>query len=43
MFTFLGITLVSLLVPVGLGMFLKSKWPEIAQKVLKVSFSSHLH
>ncbi|KAA0715758.1 Ileal sodium/bile acid cotransporter [Triplophysa tibetana] len=32
----IGITLVSLLVPVGLGMLLKSKWPELAKKVLKV-------
>lgn len=29
----------SLLVPVGLGMLLKSKWPELAKKVLKVSLS----
>ncbi|XP_055071024.1 ileal sodium/bile acid cotransporter [Misgurnus anguillicaudatus] len=32
----IGITLVSLLVPVGLGMLVKSKWPEIAKKILKV-------
>lgn len=32
----IGITLVSLLVPVGLGMLVKHKWPKAAKKILKV-------
>ncbi|KAI9534992.1 hypothetical protein NQZ68_007077 [Dissostichus eleginoides] len=32
----IGITLVSLLVPTGLGMLVKRKWPRYAKKILKV-------
>lgn len=32
----LGITLVSLLVPIALGMFVKHKWPKVAKKILKI-------
>ncbi|XP_030642479.1 ileal sodium/bile acid cotransporter [Chanos chanos] len=32
----IGITLVSLLVPVSLGMYVKHKWPRQAKKILKV-------
>ncbi|KAM4608684.1 ileal sodium/bile acid cotransporter [Polymixia lowei] len=32
----IGITLVSLLVPVALGMYVKHKWPLVARKILKV-------
>ncbi|XP_073702221.1 ileal sodium/bile acid cotransporter [Garra rufa] len=32
----IGITLVSLLVPIGLGMIVKHKWPKAAKKILKV-------
>ncbi|MCJ8732288.1 hypothetical protein PDJAM_G00209560 [Pangasius djambal] len=31
----IGITLVSLLVPVTLGMFVKHRWPKVAKKILK--------
>nr|XP_020462287.1 ileal sodium/bile acid cotransporter [Monopterus albus] len=32
----IGITLAALLIPVALGMYLKSRWPLIAKKILKV-------
>ncbi|XP_050975659.1 ileal sodium/bile acid cotransporter [Labeo rohita] len=32
----IGITLVGLLVPIGLGMLVKHKWPKAAKKILKV-------
>ncbi|XP_066542858.1 ileal sodium/bile acid cotransporter [Hoplias malabaricus] len=32
----IGITLVSLLVPVSVGMFVKHRWPKVAKKILKV-------
>ncbi|XP_015464104.1 ileal sodium/bile acid cotransporter [Astyanax mexicanus] len=32
----IGITLVSLLIPVSVGMFVKHKWPKVAKKILKV-------
>ncbi|KAM6984992.1 ileal sodium/bile acid cotransporter [Aplochiton taeniatus] len=32
----IGITLVSLLIPVGLGIYVKNKWPKVAKKILKV-------
>ncbi|XP_036400569.1 ileal sodium/bile acid cotransporter [Megalops cyprinoides] len=32
----IGITLVSLLVPVALGIYVKNKWPKVAKKILKV-------
>ncbi|XP_036396724.1 ileal sodium/bile acid cotransporter-like [Megalops cyprinoides] len=32
----IGITLVSLLIPVGLGIYVKHRWPRIAKKILKV-------
>ncbi|XP_028848148.1 ileal sodium/bile acid cotransporter [Denticeps clupeoides] len=32
----IGITLVSLLVPVALGILVKNKWPKVAKKILKV-------
>lgn len=33
---FSGITLVALLVPIALGMYVKRRWPHIAKKILKV-------
>uniref|UniRef100_A0A8C0YR13 Ileal sodium/bile acid cotransporter n=1 Tax=Cyprinus carpio carpio TaxID=630221 RepID=A0A8C0YR13_CYPCA len=35
-FDSIGITLVSLLVPVGLGIYTKHRWPKAAKKILKV-------
>lgn len=35
---FSGITLVSLLVPVALGIYVKHRWPKAAKKILKVCF-----
>ncbi|XP_067301121.1 ileal sodium/bile acid cotransporter [Pseudorasbora parva] len=35
-FDSIAITLVSLLVPVGLGIYTKHRWPKVAKKVLKV-------
>ncbi|XP_061697094.1 ileal sodium/bile acid cotransporter [Syngnathoides biaculeatus] len=32
----IGITLVALLVPIGVGMYVKRKWPHLAKKILKV-------
>ncbi|XP_029559010.1 ileal sodium/bile acid cotransporter [Salmo trutta] len=32
----IGITLVSLLIPVALGIYVKNKWPQTAKKILKV-------
>ncbi|KAJ8004544.1 hypothetical protein DPEC_G00137380 [Dallia pectoralis] len=32
----IGITLVSVLIPVGVGIFIKSKYPSVAKKILKV-------
>ncbi|KAG7467296.1 hypothetical protein MATL_G00151860 [Megalops atlanticus] len=32
----IGITLVSLLIPVGLGIYVKHRWPKTAKKILKV-------
>ncbi|XP_054471895.1 ileal sodium/bile acid cotransporter [Anoplopoma fimbria] len=32
----IGITLVSLLIPIALGMYVKRRWPEAAKKILKV-------
>ena len=36
-----GITLVALLIPVTLGMFLKHKKPQLAQKILRVTILSY--
>lgn len=35
---FPGITLVSLLVPVAVGIYVKHRWPKAAKKILKVCF-----
>ncbi|MBN3307194.1 NTCP2 protein, partial [Amia calva] len=32
----IGITLVALLIPVGLGIYVKHRWPKVAKKMLKV-------
>ncbi|MEQ2249598.1 hypothetical protein ILYODFUR_031001, partial [Ilyodon furcidens] len=34
-FDSIGITLAGLLIPIAVGIFVKSKWPHIAKKILK--------
>uniref|UniRef100_A0A665VY60 Ileal sodium/bile acid cotransporter n=1 Tax=Echeneis naucrates TaxID=173247 RepID=A0A665VY60_ECHNA len=37
----IGITLVALLVPISLGMYMKRRWPYLAKKILKVGILLH--